>query len=56
MHVHRPEQVASHWLDGFHAESMYVGGGVISRQGGQIDAGDGLQQPGRLSATQSTEL
>lgn len=56
VHVHLLQQIVSDRLDGFQAETMDVGGSVISSQGGQVDAGDRFQQPGGLQDQDKEQL
>jgi len=56
VHVHCPQQVASDRLDGFQAQPVDVGRRVVSSERRQVDARDGLQQPGGLQDTHTPEM
>ena len=48
------EEILPDRSGGLEAEPGHVGLGVVPGQGGQVDAGDGPQEPGRLTPGVST--
>jgi hypothetical protein len=47
-HAERVDDIGAHRLAGLGAQPAHGAGGVVAGQGGQIDATDRAQQPGRL--------
>lgn len=54
MHVHAFQVVMTDWLDGFHAQTVDIGRGVVSSEGCQVNARDSLQKPCCLRAVEDS--